>query len=283
MKAKSSARIHAILAREADKAVVFRRGPSNKTAVFGWDLREDKFKLGQWFVGSVYPYRGDLSPDGKHLIYFAAKYKRATRDETAERASWTAISRTPYLKALTLWFNGLASGWNGGGHFIGNRSVALNRAPNAVYPPRAGSSQFKEVAPTKSCAKDFGWGGCGGECPQAYLPRLIRDGWTLLGDDDAGWTLERPLRKGLVLRKRFLAGSGQGHAVYWEQHTVRNEKGEVLVDGSDWGWADLDAPRKRIVFAENGLICALSLRRDMLRKVLFDANAVKYERIVAPY
>ena len=73
---KILARIHAILAREADKAVVFRRGPSSKTAILEWDLKADKFKLGQWFYGSFYPYRCDISPDGRHLVYFAAKYGR---------------------------------------------------------------------------------------------------------------------------------------------------------------------------------------------------------------
>ena len=75
---KSPARLHAILAREADKAVVFRRGPSSKTANLEWDLKADKFKLGQWFYGSFYPYRCDISPDGRHLVYFAAKYGRGS-------------------------------------------------------------------------------------------------------------------------------------------------------------------------------------------------------------
>ena len=64
---KIPARIHAILARAADKAVVFRRGPSSKTAILEWDLKADKFKLGQWFYGSLYPYRCDISPDGRYL------------------------------------------------------------------------------------------------------------------------------------------------------------------------------------------------------------------------
>ena len=38
---KSPARIHAILAREAAKAVVFSRGPSNKTAILEWNLQTD--------------------------------------------------------------------------------------------------------------------------------------------------------------------------------------------------------------------------------------------------
>ena len=73
---KIPARIHAILAREADKAVVFRRGPSSKTAILEWDLQADKFKLGQWFYGSFYPYRCDISPDGRHLTDIQGESKK---------------------------------------------------------------------------------------------------------------------------------------------------------------------------------------------------------------
>ncbi len=73
--------IHAILARESDTAVVFRRGPSNKTAILKWDLLTDRFELGQWFYGSFYPYRCDISPDGRHLVYFAAEYGRGSSME----------------------------------------------------------------------------------------------------------------------------------------------------------------------------------------------------------
>lgn len=59
--------------------------------------------------------------------------------------------------------------------------------------------------------------------------------------------------------------------------------GAAVVDGSNWGWADWDAPRKRIVFAEDGMICSLALREASLRKVLFDCNPLKYERRLAPY
>ena len=279
----ATARIQAILAREAATAVVFRRGPTDRTAVIGWDLKTDTFKVGQWFRGSFYGYRSDLSPDGKHLIYFAGKYQRAVRDEMAGKSTWTAVSRVPYLKAIDLWFNGTASGWNGGGHFIDNRSVALNRPSHGELLPHEGVGRFKVVQPTEQCVRSFGWGMHGGECPQAYLPRLIRDGWSLLGEDDAGWTLQRLLRNGLVLQKRFLVGTGEGHGIYWERHEVCDEKGEVVVDGSNWGWADWDAPRKRIVFAEDGMICSLALRENRSRKILFDCNALKYERRLAPY
>ncbi len=48
---RGNARIHAILARDGATAVIFRRGPSKKTAVIGWNLKDDSFKVGQWFYG----------------------------------------------------------------------------------------------------------------------------------------------------------------------------------------------------------------------------------------
>ena len=69
------ARLHAILAREAAKAVVFRRGPSGQVCTLGWDLETDTFAMGQWLKGRIYEYRSDLSPDGEFMIYFAADYR----------------------------------------------------------------------------------------------------------------------------------------------------------------------------------------------------------------
>lgn len=70
------ARLHAILAREAPKAVVFRRGPTGQVCTLGWDLETDTFTMGQWLKGRIYEYRSDLSPDGQYMIYFAADFRR---------------------------------------------------------------------------------------------------------------------------------------------------------------------------------------------------------------
>lgn len=70
------ARLHVILAREAPKAVVFRRGPSGQVCTLGWDLETDTFTMGQWLKGRIYEYRSDLSPDGELMIYFATDYRR---------------------------------------------------------------------------------------------------------------------------------------------------------------------------------------------------------------
>ena len=69
------ARLHVILAREAPKAVVFRRGPSGSVCTLGWDLETDTFTMGQWLKGRIYEYRSDLSPNGELMIYFATDYR----------------------------------------------------------------------------------------------------------------------------------------------------------------------------------------------------------------
>lgn len=331
MIAKIPARIHAILAREANTAVVFRRGPAKKTAVVGWNLKTDTFKVGQWFCGSFYPYRCDLSPDGRHLVYFAAKYRTGTVEELIDKRlaaelgdgwgmpmnklwnwldarkkrraelwdnpeiqsevqrqiragtytdyAWTAVSRAPYLKALAIWFQG--SGWNGGGLFVDNRRLALNRPPreNVVS---CGAMPLREVSPPDYCTN---WG-CSGECPMVYVPRLVRDGWTILSEDRGGWQLVKTVFKGLTLRKQFLAvrASSPGYGCYWERHALVDANDSVLVDGKNWRWADYDQPRKRIVYAEDGNMFALYFKGGQLAtKHLADLNSFKFERLVAPY
>lgn len=78
-KTSPAARLHAILARRGSNAVVFRRGPSNKVAVVGWNRSNDTFTLGQWLHGRIYPLRCDLSPKGEYLIYFAAKCSKTSQ------------------------------------------------------------------------------------------------------------------------------------------------------------------------------------------------------------
>ena len=55
-------RLHIILAREASKAVVIRRGPTDWCRLSLWHTDADIFEHGQWFKGKIYPERSDLSP-----------------------------------------------------------------------------------------------------------------------------------------------------------------------------------------------------------------------------
>jgi hypothetical protein len=69
------ARLHVLMASQVPKAVVIRRGPAKSVCTVGWDRRSDRFELGQWLRGRIYERRADLSPDGRHLIYFAMNGK----------------------------------------------------------------------------------------------------------------------------------------------------------------------------------------------------------------
>jgi len=109
-------RLYAIQAREAPLAVIFRRGPSKQVQLILWRTDTDEFISGQWFKGRIYERQCDLSPDGKRLIYFAAKYK-------APLYTWTAISRPPYFTAVALWQT--ADAWAGGGRFASNNEILL--------------------------------------------------------------------------------------------------------------------------------------------------------------
>ncbi len=335
--AKTPARIHAILPRKGNCGVVFRRGPSRKVAVIGWELDRDRFTVGQWFKGRIYEYRCNLSLDGTYLIYFAAKYGRvnpvdlrvyqlvkaeigefdwskysernyesyrklefeteakirkkyASELEKIRRGrdysdrSWTAISRTPYLKALDLWFNG--SGWNGGGWFADNSHVWINQPPSGAgkHEHHIVSRKFKELAepPDPRLVTENG-----GECPGIYFPRLERDGWKWLGENRNYAEFSKKMPYELTLVKRFYCCCGltkeRGVGVYYETHDVYRGD-ERLIDGAKWRWADYDSRHRRIVFARNGAIFAIYLKNINAEPIMLcDFNDMEYAEISAPY
>ncbi|HEY1495920.1 MAG TPA: hypothetical protein VGF49_15310, partial [Candidatus Solibacter sp.] len=64
-------RLSVPLASEAPVGVVLRRGPTKLVQLVIWDRRNDKFKSSSRFRGRIFAERSDLSPDGRHMIYFA--------------------------------------------------------------------------------------------------------------------------------------------------------------------------------------------------------------------
>ena len=327
---KTCAKLHAILPRKGNKAVVFRRGPASCVAVIGWDLATDTFKVGQWLRGRIYPFRCDLSPKGEYLLYFAAKYgtvnpvEKFINDKVIERIgepyygsirscekyfqqqekeeeairkefareiqnirngrnytdrSWTAISRAPYLKALDLWFNG--SGWNGGGKFIDDKTVWINKpSPHrGEHLPHIQSRKFKELAepPIPEWKTENG-----GECPGIYLFRLERDGWQDKGYKQGVAFYEKNLANDLILRKEF--GWRNVACTYQENHILMDAQRNTLLDGKAWEWADFDVRHKRIVYAEKGCIYSINLCGTKLEsKLLYDFNDMQFEALPAPY
>lgn len=276
------ARLHVLLARDAKTGVVIRRGPSKSVAVIEWDRKRDTFTLGQWLKGRLYELRSDLSPDGKHLLYFAMNGHWGSR----AKGSWTAISRAPYLKAVTL----LAKGdcWNGGGLWVDNKHYWLNNGYGHTMLEDTGEVTRASGTPYRAT-----WGG---ECPGVYYNRLARDGWTHRRDLALGATLasidvwEKPLAHRWTLRKLANAMVGQpvGKSVYFDQHELIGPGGRELVR-HDWEWCDLDGAR--IVWATGGCLYAGKLtaksatREDPIDDVtlLHDFNDMTFEAKPAPY
>ena len=270
------ARLHVLMARDSRRAVVLRKGPATAVCSILWERDADRFTLGQWMRGRIYERRADISPDGKHMIYFA----RGGRAGSPTKGSWTAISRVPYLKAITL--HGKGDCWLGGGLFTGPGKYWLNGA--CMHFPLQQAAEMTE---------DTGFvpqGGRGGECLSAYYPRLLRDGWTLVSKlsevrFDSCDLFEKALANGWVLRKLAHAqvGPGEGKSCYWDEHEIENPALGIRLEKPAWEWADKDGDT--VVWAERGcLYRAATLPRGLgSSQMLFDANGLKFEAIPAPY
>lgn len=122
-------RLHIILANTRPRAVILRRGPSDWYHLVLWDTQQDTFDHGAWFRGRIYEERCDLSPDGELFLYFALQGNKWNTDY---RGSWTAVSRPPWLAALTLWPQG--DTWGGGGCFADNRKLILETGCLDTHP-----------------------------------------------------------------------------------------------------------------------------------------------------
>lgn len=270
------ARLHVLLARNSTEAVVIRRGPSRHTAVIGWDRKNDKFEVGQWLYGRIYERRCDISPDGRHLIYFAMN----GRWKSAVKGSWTAISRVPYLKAVTLYAKGDC--WHGGGLFVSSREYWLNDG--------YGHEKQKDDSPLVRSAAYPWHEQYGGECLGVYYIRLQRDGWLMKytePDGSGGQTtiFEKRVNAHWQLRKKAHATihGPPGKGCYYDDHELWNSRTDEIIDCSAWEWAEVDG--SRLVWAADGKLFASRLGPKGLGSVkeLQDFNDLRYERLQAPY
>lgn len=270
------ARLHVLVALEASEALVIRRGPSKHCCVLRWDRRRDEFTVAQWLKGRIYERRADISPDGRHWIYFAMNGQW----QSDSKGSWTAVARTPWLKAIEWYPKGDC--WQGGGLFLDNRRYWLNG-----HCERQASVRSREVQqdPAYSPGEYYS-----GECPGVYYHRLQRDGWQLQARDtrnrlDASAIFIKTLPGGWQLLKHCheQVGAPQGKSCYWDEH------GLIAPDGStqalpNWEWAEwID---DRLIYAESG--CLFDARFDSRSgigeaQLLHDFNGYQFQQTEAPY
>ena len=265
------ARLHALMARDKNIGIVIRRGPAGHVATFRWDVSKDRFQLGQWLKGRIYERRCDISPDGKHFLYFAMNGKWSTESEGA----WTSISKVPYLKALDFFPKGDC--WEGGGLFLENRTYFLNDRYYREKPHERRGSGLECQTNVRAV------NAYGAECLSVYFPRLIRDGWALVEQDNNITAFEKTNRFGLRLRKIAHAGGNKkGQSIYWDEHELINASGDVQQFPS-WEWADMQY--KSLVFSEKGCLYRVKFSGDsiMKPKLLHDFSPYEFEAIQAPY
>ena len=237
-----------------------------------WNRERDTFKLGQWMRGRIYERRCDLSPKGRHFIYFAMN----GRWESETKGSWTAVSRAPYLKAINLFAKGDC--WHGGGLFLSDREFWLNDGH--------GHTQLKASSELRRSLNGQPADYYGGECLTVYYNRLKRDGWAMSDTEYQGATLfEKKLPKSWLLRKLAFAeiGAPPGRGCYWDAHELRQESTGTVLAFPEWEWADF--VDSRLVWATEGQLRMAHLGRGKLlrEKVLHDFNSMKFEAIAAPY
>jgi len=232
-------RLDVLLASEAPVGLVFRRGPRKLVRVVAWNREQDTFKPGQWFKGRIYVDRSDLSPDGKHLIYFAMGGVRWAI--AATKGTWTAISCVPSITALALW--GQGDTWGGGGMFTSNHSYWLE-ANQTTFPIRDDSGLRRLAA-------------------RPHASRLERDGWVI---KDKAWNrpaFEKAIANGWSLRR-----------IGWDGGYELEQPGECRLSFPNWEWADWD--RHRLAWTESGCLKAAHLGSHKLGPIhtLCDFNAM---------
>lgn len=273
------ARLHVLFARNSTAAVVFRRGPSHHTALIGWDRESDSFSLGQWLYGRIYERRADLSPDGKHLIYFALN----ARWGSEAKGSWSAISKAPYLKAVSLFPKG--DGYHGGGLFLSNTEYWLNdlndgHGHKVLYE----DGRLNRVMDLPSHER------IAGKLDSLYHIRLQRDGWQMEhtvrhGKTGSVTVFQKRISNQWSLRK--LAHATLDHPVgssyEFDTHELINKRTAKIIAKRQWEWAEVDGAR--LVWAEGGRICAGRIGPEGIipEDVLFDFTPMKFKNLVAPY
>jgi hypothetical protein len=288
----NSARLYGIVAREARRAIVFRRGPSRRVCLLLWNLKDDTLEAGQWFKGRIYERRCDLTPAGDKLVYFAASFRQPLY-------SWTAVSTPPYLTALALWPKGDC--WGGGGLFDGPWDLHLNHGAGAKLADGLRLPRNLTVEP-------LGEHSGRGEDEPIMATRCLRDGWVQVSNGSKKiayhgrgarflWTYDPPL----TLQKRVSQGLHGELVLRTHLHTMHEAHGRWYVETADLAvpevgavfnfgrvdWADVDH-NGDVLYAKEG--CLYRLRKPRPPngagrydpRLIADLNNMVFSAVPAP-
>jgi hypothetical protein len=248
-----------LLARQANIGVILRRGPTQWWRVTLWNTKRDTFESGQWFRGRIYPEKCDISPNGELFIYFAGQFRPHNVAKGYGR-TWTAVSRPPYLTALTLW--PIGNTWGGSGVFIDDQTVSVDAVSPQHHPDHplgplklvdrdlsqpswnhgwrpADPSTVRYCSSVKSSGDlTLGRGGfSASNSPKLYmLYRANRDPLTQFEAHWADW--DQNGRLVATVGRRVLAGKlTKKNTLQWRQLAAMNEEKPIRMEAP--GWAQL--------------------------------------------
>jgi hypothetical protein len=165
-------RLHLFHARDAMTSVILRQGPTRLWRMILWDRETDTFQDGQWLKHKVYPERCDLSPDGRHFLYFTLDGQW----NAPAKGSYTVISQPPYFTALRLFPQG--DTWGGGGFFVDATRFFIQSSGRPTAPSKSedGLEQVFADPPASGNPTDFS----DHKGKPLSLPQATRD-WLALG------------------------------------------------------------------------------------------------------
>lgn len=250
-----------MLARESPQAILLCVPRAKEVVSVGWDRATDTFTIGQWLKGRV--RFGDISPDGAHWIYYGYDPRTIRTGGDWRNEGWTALARTPYLKALALF---RSEGPGGGGHFEDARTFSVwdqkEEQRLDCFPKDIKRSQFPGVLAYEKQRMRDGW--CQPE--PSRFQKALPHGW-LLKELPSDWPY--PI----------------GRPAEAHPYRLTNPTTGPSFDFPTWEWADWDPIGNRLVWTDQGVLHAATLSPAGLDtpKTLFDARPLKFEAICAPY
>ncbi len=253
-------RLHVITARDCSAALILLRGPSDVVATIGWDRATGRFEMGQWLKGRIYEYRSDLSPDGRHFVYFAGK---------GGSRWWTAVSRAPWLRAIA--FLPQSHTWHGGGAFTAPGEVWLNGG--GTLPETAASElRLAGVSAYPHSTDGFHMG-------DLYAAMQVSRGWRHVSGHRYECILSRDLGDGRVLSLGFAVGQ-RGRGLVSSRYAIVGRDG-VRQECPDWEWADLWGDRLHHV--AKGALWESPASGEGAPQLVRDFTDMRFATIAAPY
>jgi len=142
-----------------------------------WDLDRLTITPGAWFHGTLYPRRGDISPDGRLFGYFALK----------KGFGHFAVSRPPWLEALAMWET--LGTWTWGCRFSESGDLEIRACMYEPFQPGCYPAGSVSIGPM------------GTDWPQRDVWNELKRGWEMATEDV-------PAAPGLALRRERPGGAG---------------------------------------------------------------------------